>query len=69
MESPIRESRTQTLCSFCSTPLIAEDYNNPNNFYLVCHQHKLLGELETRKFFKENPDYRTWQRDISNKNK
>jgi hypothetical protein len=51
------KSRTQKLCSFCSTPLRDEDYNNSNDFYLSCFQHKRLAQTETEKFFQENPDY------------
>lgn len=52
--------RPQKLCSFCSTPLLDEDYENSNDFYLSCFQHKRLAKIETEKFFKENPDYTKW---------
>lgn len=53
-------SRTQKLCSFCSTPLQEKDYNNSNDFYLSCFQHKRLAQIETEKFFAMNPDYTKW---------
>ena len=52
--------RTQKMCSFCSTLLQDEDYNE-NDFFLACFQHKRLAQIETEKFFKENPDYTKWQ--------
>ena len=56
-----QKTRIQKLCSFCSTPLSDEDYENSNEFYLSCFQHKQLAQIETEKFFKKNPDYRKWQ--------
>jgi len=50
----------QTLCSFCDTTLSTADYEDKNAFYLACHNHKLLAEIETKKYFKKNPDYTGW---------
>lgn len=50
----------QRLCSFCSTPLTEQDYKNPNDFYLACHNHKTLAQLETERFFKRYPDFTKW---------
>lgn len=57
-----QKGRTQKLCSFCVTPLADEDYENPNDFYLSCFQHKRLAQIETEKFFKQNPDYTKWHK-------
>lgn len=55
-------SRIQKMCSFCSTLLRDEDYENSNDFYLSCFQHKRLAKIETEKFFKENPNYTKWNK-------
>lgn len=57
----------QKLCSFCGNPLKDEDYNNPNDFYLACYEHKKLAKIEEEKYFRKNPDYTKWATNLKNK--
>jgi hypothetical protein len=53
-------TRKQKLCSFCPTPLSDIDYEDSNNFYLSCSQHKRLAQIETEKLFSTIRDYTKW---------
>lgn len=53
-------------CSFCNTPLTHKDYEDPNDFFLACPTHKQLAQIETEKFFQQNPDYTKWNKDKPN---
>lgn len=53
-------SRVQKHCTFCGSILLEADYNDPNDFYLSCRDHKLLAQRQTEFFFAFNPDYIKW---------
>ena len=48
-------------CQFCNTMLREEGSNDNNAFFLSCGNHKQLAQLQTERFFKENPDYTKWR--------
>lgn len=45
-------------CSFCFRPSI----DNPNHFYPSCKEHEKLAQIETERFFMQNPDYTKWNK-------
>lgn len=53
---------TQTICSFCSTPLVKKDYTNSNAFFLSCFNHKTLAQIQTEYFFNKYPNYKNWSK-------
>lgn len=45
-------------CTFCTRQSI----NDANHFYPVCIEHLILGQIQTERFFNQNPDYTKWNK-------
>lgn len=50
-------------CFLCGRSLTKEDISDNNAFYQSCLQHKVAAQLETEKYFMQNPDYTKWSKE------